>query len=249
MSTTDRACPVPKLGPESYARWRASELGALTERLERQIILELVGDVSGRQVLDVGCGDGELSLELKRLGATIAGIDASVEMIDAARARSAREHEDISFQVAMAEKLPFADGQFDVVTAVTILCFVDDAAAVFREIARVLRPGGRLIIGELGKWSSWAAGRRIRAWFGSRLWRRGRFRTARELSDLAQEAGLVVETVRGAVYYPRWGIAARLMSRFDPQLGKLTTFGAGFVALVAVKPPIPAPSNMTSASD
>ena len=121
-------------------------------------------------------------------------------------------------------------------TAITILCFVDDAAPVFGEIARVLRPGGRLVIGELGKWSTWAAARRVRAWLGSRLWRRGRFWTASELSRLAEAAGLIVETVRGAIYYPRWGFAARLMSAVDPGLGRLTTAGAAFVALSAIKP-------------
>jgi ubiquinone biosynthesis O-methyltransferase len=227
---------IPDLGPEVYTRWRASATGATTERLERQLILELVGDVSGCRVLDVGCGDGELALELARRGAIVTGIDASAAMIDAAKGRAKRHDAEIVFEVAMAERLPFSAAQFEVVTAITILCFVDDAAPVFREIARVLRPGGRFIIGELGKWSTWAAGRRLRAWLGSRLWRRGRFRTARELRGLAEQAGLAVNNVRGAIYYPRWGFAARLLSPCDPVLSSLTTVGAGFVALSAVKP-------------
>jgi ubiquinone/menaquinone biosynthesis C-methylase UbiE len=152
-------------------------------------------------------------------------------MIEAAKSRSKLQNADIDFQVAMAERLPFPAGQFDVVTAITILCFVDDAAPVFQEIARVLRPCGRLVIGDLGKRSTWAAGHRIR----SRLWRRGRFRTASELRGLAEQAGLVVKTVRGAIYYPR-GVVARIMSSLDPVLGRLTTMGAGFVAISAIKP-------------
>jgi SAM-dependent methyltransferase len=154
-------------------------------------------------------------------------------MIDAARMGAKRHGVDIAFEVANAERLPFPPEQFDIVTAVTILCFVDDATPVFQEIARVLRPGGRLVIGELGKWSSWAAGRRIRAWLGSPLWRQGRFRTAQELRNLAGQAGLVVESVRGAIYYPRWAAAARWLGCHDSFLSRLTTVGAGFVALSA----------------
>ena len=230
------ACAVPNLGPEAYTRWRASEIGATTEQLESQLVLELVGDLHGRRVLDVGCGDGEFALELAKRGAVVTGIDASAAMIDAAKRRATQHNVDITFQVGTAEQLPFSAEYFDVVTAITILCFVDDAAPVFREIARVLRPGGRLVIGELGKWSTWAAGRRIRAWLGSRLWRRGRFRTANELRGLAGQAGLVVESVRGAIYYPRWRPAAWLLAPCDPALGRLSTLGAGFVALSAVKP-------------
>jgi ubiquinone biosynthesis O-methyltransferase len=229
------SCDVPDLGPEIYAQWRASEIGATTERLEDQLILELLGQVSGCRVLDVGCGDGAFALELTKRGAIVTGVDASAAMIDAAKDRAKQHNAAVNFQVAMAEHLPFAAEQFDVVTAITILCFVEDSAPAFREIARVLRPGGRLVIGELGKWSTWAAGRRVRAWLGSRLWRRGRFRTANELRGLAEQAGLVVRGVRGAIYFPRWTPAARLLSPFDPALGRLTMVGAGFVALSAVK--------------
>jgi ubiquinone biosynthesis O-methyltransferase len=236
MNDPEPACAIPDLGPAAYARWRASEIGAITERLERHLILELVGDVSACRVLDVGCGDGEFALELTRRGAIVTGVDASAVMIETAKDRAKQHNADIAFQVAVAEHLPFAAEQFDVVTAITILCFVEDAAPVFREIARVLQPGGRLVIGELGKWSTWAAGRRVRAWLGSRLWRQGRFRTANELRGIAEQAGLVVRGVRGAVYYPRWGLAARLLSPCDPVLGRLTTIGAAFVALLGIKP-------------
>jgi ubiquinone biosynthesis O-methyltransferase len=233
----DRA--VPGLGPGLYAEWRAADIGAITDRLERALILELAGNVAGFRVLDVGCGDGDLALELWERGAQVTGIDASQEMIAAARVRAKHQKAAIAFEVAAAEHLPFASEQFDIVVAVTILCFVKDPAPVFREMARVLRPGGRLVIGELGRWSSWAAARRVRAWCGSALWRRARFRSNRELRRLIKHVGLAVETVRGAIYYPRWRFVARRCAPWDRALGRLTTVGAAFIALSAVKPACP----------
>jgi hypothetical protein len=58
MNDIKPGCKIPELGPGSYAEWRASDLGVITERRERGLILELVGSVAGRSVLDVGCGDG-----------------------------------------------------------------------------------------------------------------------------------------------------------------------------------------------
>lgn len=235
MKQQDAVCDLPGLSPEAYVRWRASELGSITEGLERRLILDLAGDVRGRSVLDIGCGDGDLAVELSKRGAHVAGIDASESMIEAAKLRAGRDQVDVEFQVAAAQHLPFPSERFDIVIAVTILCFVEDVAPVFNEMARVLRPGGRLVIGELGKWSTWAAMRRVRGWLGSPLWRQGKFRTPKELYALAKQAGLTPETVNGAIYYPRWGVAARFLAPYDQSIGRRTTLGSAFLALHATK--------------
>ena len=137
---------VPSLGPALYTEWRVADIGVITDCLERALILELAGTVAGLRVLDVGCGDGDLALALWERIAQVTGIDASPEMIDAARLRAKNQKAAIAFEVAAAEHLPLASDQFDLVVAVTILCFVPNAAPVFQEIARVLRPGGRLAV-------------------------------------------------------------------------------------------------------
>lgn len=221
---------------DAYARWRNSSLGRITDALEQRLLLDLIGDVRGRTVLDVGCGDGELAVALWERDARVSGIDASAAMVAAAYRRAERHGADISFSIGTAERLPFSPATFDCVVAVTVFCFVDHAAPALGEIGRVLRPGGRLVIGELGQWSTWAAERRLRGWLGHPVWRRARFRKADELRDLVGNAGLTVEDLRGAIFYPPCGTAGRLSRGIDRSLGRLTTFGAAFLALVAVKP-------------
>lgn len=140
----------------AYAGWRASTLGRITDRLEDVLLRDLLGDVAGRAVLDLGCGDGKLAVRLAALGARVVGLDADPAMLRAAASRAAAAGVAVDFTAGRAQTLPFPDRRFDDVVAVTVLCFVPDAEAAFREIARVLRPGGAVVIGELGRWSLWA---------------------------------------------------------------------------------------------
>ena len=151
---------------ESYSRWRSTKLGQITDRLEERLILELLGDVEGLDVLDVGCGDGALAAALSRRGGRVTELDPDPRMLDAARTRAKAESLDLNLVPGRAEALPFADETFDYVVAVTVLCFIPQADKAIAEMARVLRPGGRLVIGELGKWNLWATFRRIRGWLG-----------------------------------------------------------------------------------
>jgi len=223
------------IGPARYAAWRATTLGAVTDDIEQRLILDLMGELSGRTVLDAGCGDGAFACALASRGAEVTGVDPDRAMLAAARGRAAAAGLRTKFLEGRLERLPFPDASFDAVVAVTVLCFVPDAAAAVREMARVLRPGGRLVIGELGRWSLWAAVRRARGWLGSPTWKTARFRTAAELVALARQAQLSVTEIRGAVYYPPVGVLARLLSPADRWLGGLTTFGAAFLAIAATR--------------
>lgn len=217
--------------PLDYAPWRASALGATTERLERAAVLDLAGPLAGREVLDAGCGDGAYALAAAGAGARVTGVDPSPAALGAARRRAAAGGLGVVLVEGRADRLPFEAGRFDLVLAVTVLCFVPDAAAAVGELARVLRPGGLLVLGDLGRWSPWAALRRARGWAGDPTWRRARFRSLGQLRGLLRGAGLEPGRWRAAAFYPPSGLAARLMAPVDERLGRRTTLGAAFVAL------------------
>jgi len=225
------------ISPDAYAQWRESELGARTETLEKEAVFELIGSLSGLRVLDVGCGDGAYSIHAARLGATVTGLDISPAMLDAARRRADAAGVSVEWREGRVEALPFPAASFDVVIAVTVLCWVSDPAGAVREMARVLRPGGIVVIGELGRYSPWAFVRRVRGWFGDRFWREAHFWTAKELRRLVNSAKLEFGEVRGAVYYPPSITIAKLLAPLDKALSKVTSTGAAFLCIRASKPP------------
>ncbi|HSL79259.1 MAG TPA: class I SAM-dependent methyltransferase, partial [Pseudolabrys sp.] len=156
---------------ESYARWRSRRLGQITDSLERQLVFELLGPIGRKALLDVGCGDGAFALELAQRGAVVTGLDIDPKMIAAARQRAEAQSARLRLVEGQMEMLPFGNSSFDVVLAVAVLCFAQDPGRSIAEMARVLKPGGRLVIGELGRWSLWAAYRRIRGWLDHPTWR------------------------------------------------------------------------------
>jgi SAM-dependent methyltransferase len=120
---------------------------ALTERLGEQLALK-----GGGQVLDIASGRGTSALFLaERLGCRVTGIDLGPGNVEAAReaARARGLDRLVAFEQADAERLPFAEGAFDAVICECAFCLFPDKATAAREMARVLKPGGRLGLTDL----------------------------------------------------------------------------------------------------
>ncbi|MFC6880737.1 MULTISPECIES: class I SAM-dependent methyltransferase [Actinomadura] len=110
---------------------------------ERPAMLALAGDVTGRRILDAGCGSGPLTAALRDRGAVVTGIDASAGMLAMARRRLG---DDACLHVVdLNDPLPFEDESFDDVVASLVLHYLEDWGPTLAEFRRVLRPGGRLI--------------------------------------------------------------------------------------------------------
>jgi SAM-dependent methyltransferase len=106
----------------------------------------LLGDVGGRAVLEVGCGAAQCARWLVTRGARVVGVDVSAGQLRHARELTRRTGIPVPVVQGDAQRLPFRDAWFDLAcSAYGAVPFVADSAAVMREVARVLRPGGRWV--------------------------------------------------------------------------------------------------------
>src|SRR6185437_9811003 len=121
-----------------------NEVSLFNAYYERPATLALAGDVTGRRILDAGCGSGPLFAALRDRGAIVTGFDKSAGMLEQARRRLG---DDADLQVAdLSCPLPFRDATFDDVVASLVLHYLEDWGPALTELRRVLVPGGRLIV-------------------------------------------------------------------------------------------------------
>lgn len=99
---------------------------------------------AGEQVLDIACGTGNAAIPAALAGAGVTGVDLTPEMLEIARRRAAEAGVEVDWTEADAEELPFEDERFDVVVSTFGCMFAPRHEVVADEIARVLRPGGRV---------------------------------------------------------------------------------------------------------
>ncbi|MBI5869798.1 MAG: methyltransferase domain-containing protein [Actinobacteria bacterium] len=187
---------------KKYNAWYTTPLGRVCLELEKSALFESAVPLPGERALDVGCGTGAFTLELARRGAAATGVDRSESMVSLARSLAAQDGLQATFTVADAESLPFPDSEFDLVIAVTVLCFAGDPGRLLRESLRVLKPDGRLVIGELNSLSPWAWWRRAKRRFVKSSFAGARFFSPNELGALLRENGFQIEGLRTLLFFP-----------------------------------------------
>jgi demethylmenaquinone methyltransferase/2-methoxy-6-polyprenyl-1,4-benzoquinol methylase len=204
----------------------------------RRALVAGVDPQPGQRILDVATGTGMVAALLARRGADVVGLDQSEAMLDGARERFAGAAQRVELVRGEAEQLPFADASFDGLTFTYLLRYVDDPAATVRELARVVRPGGRIGMLEFG-----VPGRR-----GTRAFWRAHTRVGLPaLGKLASEAWVTVGHFLGPnieAFYAAHPLPALAATWRDAGIGDVSvrrmSFGAG-VVMIGVRDGRPTP--------
>ncbi|MFA5809014.1 MAG: class I SAM-dependent methyltransferase [Thermoleophilia bacterium] len=225
---------------EKYNAWYASPLGRVCLDLEKAAVMDFAAARPGEKALDIGCGTGAFTLELARRGANTTGVDQSENMVSLARSMAAQDGQQVGqqvgFTVADAEALPFHDDEFDLVIAVTVLCFAAEPVRLLRESLRVLKPNGRLVLGELNSLSPWAWWRRVKRRLVKSSFSGARFFSPKKLAALLLENGFQIEGLRTLLYFPPVNSSLLLRQHrfFERVGGRILPDRGAFVAIQAV---------------
>jgi 2-polyprenyl-6-hydroxyphenyl methylase/3-demethylubiquinone-9 3-methyltransferase len=171
---------------------------------------------AGLRLLDIGCGGGLLSEPMARLGFSVTGVDASPRNIGTALAHAAAQGLDIDYRASTAEELLAAgEGGFDLILNMEVIEHVADPGAFLRDCARLLRPGGLMIVATLNRTLKAFALAKVGAeyvlrWLpaGTHTW--SQFLKPEELRSFLEGEPVRVDGPFGVVYEPfsgRWSIS------------------------------------------
>lgn len=205
-----------------YESWYHTLRGNWIATRESELMWRMLAPTAGDTLLDVGCGSGHFSRRFTHSGLRVTGVDPNTAMVDFAR----RQDGAIDYLIGTGLTLPFADGAFDYVTAVTSLCFIANPEVALGEMWRVSRKA--VCLGLLNRHSllylrkagqGAYRGARWDTTAQARLW-------ARHLSPPA------LLSLRSAVFVPSGGALARSVERLLP--ARLPW--GGFLAVCLDKP-------------
>ena len=134
------------LKEEARLTWSSGDYDAVADGIWEVggVVVEATGVTDGDDVLDVACGTGNAAIRAALAGGRVTGLDLTPELFEAARRRAAEAGVEVEWIEGDAEELPFPDGSFDVVLSTFGVMFAPRHRVAAAELARVLRPGGRI---------------------------------------------------------------------------------------------------------
>ncbi|MDP2660833.1 MAG: bifunctional 2-polyprenyl-6-hydroxyphenol methylase/3-demethylubiquinol 3-O-methyltransferase UbiG [Dehalococcoidia bacterium] len=214
---------TPRSVFDSFPWWDTGDVLTQITPSRFEYIRSVLGNLAGRQVLDLGCGGGLLSEPLARAGARVEGVDLSLASLSQARRHAEQGSLHVHYSQAQAEALPYKDDSFDTVIAFDVLEHLSNLGMAIEEVSRVLRPGGRLIYDTMNRTF---ISRVVVIWIGENLWKGGPPKGThawgslippKRLLDLLCRNGIADIEMRG--FLPLPDLKGRLRMRLSPFKG------------------------------
>jgi ubiquinone/menaquinone biosynthesis C-methylase UbiE len=181
--------------PEKYDRWFETPIGAMVKKYENELLLDLLQPLPEERILDAGCGTGVFTINILGFGPRITGLEISYPMLKRAKQKS----KGYPFRAVAGDMrhLPFGNGCFDKVVSMTALEFIEDGKGAVKNLFRVTKKGGVVVVTTLNSLSPWADRRKKEAEKGHALFKQMIFRSPDDLRALAPVDG----TVKTAIHF------------------------------------------------
>ncbi len=179
--------------PDAYDQWFTTPIGSLVKKYETELILDFVKPGKGEIILDAGCGTGVFTQDILSAGSKVIGLDISRPML--IKAGTKLERFPFHPVVGNILNLPFPESSFDKVVSITALEFIRDTEAAVRELFRVAKSGGTIIVATLNSLSPWALKRAAEAKERHSIFETTIFRSPDDLISLGPAKALVKTAV------------------------------------------------------
>jgi 2-polyprenyl-3-methyl-5-hydroxy-6-metoxy-1,4-benzoquinol methylase len=139
-----------------YDSWYDTSPGAFVDMLETECAFSLLEPKSGMKILDVGCGTGNFTIKLAKMGLSVIGIDISTAMLDLARAKNSNNQLDVTFINADCETASFdKSAQFDGIISMAAFEFIKNPVDVYNNLKQYLKTDAPFVIGTIQNGSDW----------------------------------------------------------------------------------------------
>lgn len=166
---------------EGYDEWYKTKMGKFVDQIETDLLFNCLNPKPGMKILDIGCGTGNISYKLAKLGCQVVGIDISKKMLD--KAKSKYKGESVDFYNMSSYNIDFSDIYFDAAISMTAFEFIYDPKRAYEEIKRVTKNNGSIIIGTIQKGGEWQEFYSSNIFKGT-AYEKARFKTGEEIEKL-----------------------------------------------------------------
>ena len=138
-----------------YDGWYQGKKGSFVDDVETGLVFKLLEIKSGMKILDFGCGTGNFSIKLVKMGCKVTGVDVSSEMLKIARAKAIKQGLDIEFAQCDIDALAPADTNYDAAVSLATFEFIKNPLNTLTQLFGVVKSGGKVLVGTIAKDSEW----------------------------------------------------------------------------------------------